>query len=227
MFLVPYTFKKGSFSKNLVDLYILFEYVDWVGKHPHGRSTNTLGKVSDLPTSYSYLLHCRGLHHPIQRLTHQAFNAIRAVEGGREGLETELRACESAIPRGWPDLVTIDPLGAVDLDDALGASRTSWGYKVIVAITDPAYWLDRLELWGNMTRRTTTVYLPDGKRPMLPGACLSDGLCSLHAGVDRPCVVGLWEIADNGLQCLKRADGTVTARANSTVQRWLAWAPDT
>ena len=40
-----------------------------------------------------------------------------------------------------------------------------------------------------MTPRVSTVYLPDKKHPVLPSHSLSDGLCSLQAGVPRPCLV--------------------------------------
>ena len=78
VFLVPYTKKKPEFGKAPIDLYILFEFVEWTDKHPVGSSTNTLGTVSDLDTTYSYLTHARGLHHPIQKLTRHVFNAIRS-----------------------------------------------------------------------------------------------------------------------------------------------------
>jgi exoribonuclease R len=194
VFLVAYTQKRAAFNKTPSDLYILFEFVEWTDKHPIGSSTNTLGLVSDLEVTYAYLLHARGLHCPIQRFTRRAFNAIREITGGARGLEDELEAVAASItrllPAGGRHLVTIDPEGATDLDDALGACvADQGGFHVAVCITDPSYWLERLDLWDAVTQRTTTIYLPDGKRPMLPGACLSDGLCSLIAGKTRPCLV--------------------------------------
>ena len=35
-----------------------------------------------------------------------------------------------------------------------------------------------MSLWESFTRRVSTIYLPDRKRPMLP-TILSDGVCSL------------------------------------------------
>ena len=199
VFLVPYTQKKPEFGKAAIDLYILFEFVEWTDKHPVGSSTNTLGKVSDLGTTFSYLTHAAGLHHPIQKLTRHVFNALRAHPNGACGLETELElVLPPAQPGEWGDLITIDPPGAMDLDDAVSAVRLpdSNGFRVSVCITDPTYWLERLGLWGMLTDRTTTLYLPDAKRPMLPSN-LSEGLCSLQVGKPRAALV-LWVQLDQG-----------------------------
>lgn len=45
-------------------------------------------------------------------------------------------------------------------------------------------WLDVLNIWESFSRRISTIYLPDKKRPMLP-TILSDCLCSLQSGVTR------------------------------------------
>ena len=193
VFLVPYTQKKPEFGKAPVDLYILFEFVEWTDKHPVGLSTNTLGKVSELETTFSYLTHAAGLHHPIQKLTRHIFNAFRAHPNGVLDLESELESTLApAQPTAWGDLITIDPQGATDLDDAMSAVRLPGdnGFRVSVCITDPTYWLDRLGLWGMLTDRTTTLYLPAAKRPMLPPN-LSEGLCSLQAGKPRAALI-LW-----------------------------------
>ena len=190
VFLVPYASKKPSFDKNPVDLYILMKFQDWEGKRPNGISTQTLGEVSSLPATYDFLCHAHQIHVPIQKLTRAAFNAIRSIPGGARELEKSLDGTSPEKRPGTPRLMTIDPPGATDLDDAIGAIVTKKGeYIVDVAITDPSYWLDELDLWQILTEKVATVYLPDLKKPMLPAAALSDGLCSLKAGVPRPCLV--------------------------------------
>lgn len=201
VFLVPYSQKKPEFGKAPIDLYILFEFVEWIDKHPVGSSTNTLGKVSDLDTTYSYLTHARGLHHPIQKLTRHVFNAIRSHPDGVDGLERELEeTLPPAQPEEWGDLITIDPEGATDLDDALSAVKLPGdnnGFRVSICITDPTYWLERLGLWRMMTNKTTTLYLPNAKRPMLPPN-LSEGLCSLLAGKPRAALILWLRIGNDG-----------------------------
>ena len=90
-------------------------------------------------------------------------------------------------------LVTIDPSDARDHDDAIAAipdddPKNDGGFILWVAIADVAHYvrpgspLDReARLRGNST------YFPDRVVPMLPDA-LSGDLCSLHEGVDRPCM---------------------------------------
>ncbi|WP_424930924.1 ribonuclease R [Amaricoccus macauensis] len=90
-------------------------------------------------------------------------------------------------------LVTIDPEDARDHDDAVCAApdddpKNPGGFVVWVAIADVAHYvrpgstLDREAL-----RRGNSSYFPDRVVPMLPED-LSGDLCSLHEGVERPCI---------------------------------------
>ncbi|MCJ8140709.1 ribonuclease R [Falsirhodobacter halotolerans] len=90
-------------------------------------------------------------------------------------------------------LVTIDPADARDHDDAVFAEAdpdpaNAGGHVVWVAIADVAHYvrpgsaLDR-----EARRRGNSTYFPDRVVPMLPDT-LSGDLCSLHEGVDRPCL---------------------------------------
>ncbi|MDO6963082.1 ribonuclease R [Rhizobium alvei] len=88
-------------------------------------------------------------------------------------------------------LVTIDPADAKDHDDAVYAELdpspdNPGGHIVVVAIADVSYYvrygkpLDREAL-----KRGNSVYFPDRVVPMLPER-ISNDLCSLKEGVDRP-----------------------------------------
>ncbi len=90
-------------------------------------------------------------------------------------------------------LVTIDPSDARDHDDAVFAEADTdpsnpGGHIVWVAIADVAHYvrpgsaLDR-----EARKRGNSTYFPDRVVPMLPDT-LSGDLCSLHEGVDRPCI---------------------------------------
>jgi len=90
-------------------------------------------------------------------------------------------------------LVTIDPIDARDHDDAVFAEADTdpanpGGHIVWVAIADVAHYvrpgsaLDR-----EARKRGNSTYFPDRVVPMLPDT-LSGDLCSLHEGVDRPCL---------------------------------------
>ncbi|HEU5484708.1 MAG TPA: RNB domain-containing ribonuclease [Microlunatus sp.] len=90
------------------------------------------------------------------------------------------------------DLVTIDPPGARDLDQALHLARTDDGYLVSYAIADVAAFVgaddpvDREAQW-----RGQTLYAPDGRTPLHPPE-LSEGAASLLPEADRPAL--LWTL---------------------------------
>lgn len=110
----------------------------------------------------------------------------------------EAEAARPAPAEGREDLrdlplVTIDPSDARDHDDAVYAEADSdphnpGGFVVWVAIADVAHYvrpgsaLDR-----EARKRGNSTYFPDRVVPMLPDV-LSGDLCSLHEGVDRPCL---------------------------------------
>jgi ribonuclease R len=82
-------------------------------------------------------------------------------------------------------IVTIDPDGARDFDDAIHVAEIKGGWQLGVHIADvsayvrPGSGLDR-----EAQRRGNSVYLPDRVIPMLPER-LSNGVCSLNPHVDR------------------------------------------
>ncbi len=115
-----------------------------------------------------------------------------------ESVISESKSLEPPKPQGRTDLrglplVTIDPPDARDHDDAVYAEpdvdpANPDGWVVFVAIADVAHYvrpgtkLDReAQLRGN------SVYFPDRVVPMLPEK-ISNDLCSLREGEDRPCL---------------------------------------
>ena len=91
------------------------------------------------------------------------------------------------------DLVTLDPAGSRDLDQAFALSRRAGGgYDFAYAIADVAAFVAP---GGAVDReahvRGETLYLPDGRVPLHPPV-LSEGAASLLPGQDRPAV--LWRL---------------------------------
>src|SRR6184192_2414165 len=82
-------------------------------------------------------------------------------------------------------IVTIDPDDARDFDDAIQVEKTSTDWRLGVHIADVAAYVEPASaLDREARRRGNSVYLPDRVIPMLPER-LSNGVCSLNAGVDR------------------------------------------
>ena len=91
------------------------------------------------------------------------------------------------------ELITIDPPGSRDLDQALHITRgTSGGFVVSYAIADVAAFVapgDPIDAEAH--RRGMTLYAPDRRTPLHPPA-LSEGAASLLPGQVRPAL--LWTI---------------------------------
>jgi exoribonuclease R len=81
--------------------------------------------------------------------------------------------------------MTIDPPNSQDFDDGFSLVMLDDGVKQLsIYISNVTIWMDVLNLWNSFSRRISTIYLPDKKRPMLP-TILSDCLCSLQENVRR------------------------------------------
>jgi ribonuclease R len=100
-------------------------------------------------------------------------------------------------------LVTIDPHDAKDHDDAVWAApdedpANEGGHVVIVAIADVSFYVRTgTALDAEALKRGNSVYFPDRVVPMLQEK-LSNDLCSLIEGVDRPCLAVRMVFDKNG-----------------------------
>lgn len=94
--------------------------------------------------------------------------------------------------------ITIDSEHTEDMDDALYIEKNEAGYKLYVAIADPtAYIKEDTPLNQYAAKRAFSIYLPGRDIPMLPRV-LSQDLCSLREGLERPALVGIVHCNDDG-----------------------------
>lgn len=131
------------------------------------------------------------------------FAAVRAELGEPEAFSDEVTRAAAAVAQAGAErgdltdathlaLVTVDPAGSRDLDQAFAIERLGDGYRLWYAIADVAAFvapggaIDR-EAWV----RGETRYCPDESVPLHPRN-LSEGVASLLPDGDRP--AALWRI---------------------------------
>ncbi|WP_219413399.1 RNB domain-containing ribonuclease [Pseudonocardia nigra] len=135
---------------------------------------------------------------------HPDFDAVRAEFAlpaeFPPAVLAEAAAAAAARPEAGPgrvdatdiELVTVDPPGSKDLDQALGVTRRPDGFRVHYAIADlgavvtPGGAVDR-----EVRERGQTIYLPDGSVPLHPPVLSEDAASLLPDG---PRAAVLWTI---------------------------------
>lgn len=101
-------------------------------------------------------------------------------------------------------LVTIDPPGSKDLDQAVGITRTPRGFTVHYAIADLGAVVDPGgPLDTEVRRRGQTLYLPDGAVPLHPPVLSEDAASLLPDG---PRAAVLWRIELDREGAVRSAD---------------------
>lgn len=95
-------------------------------------------------------------------------------------------------------LVTIDPVGSMDLDQAVAIESRDGGYRVYYAIADVAAFVEPGgAIEAESLKRGQTIYLPDEPARLHPPA-LSEDKGSLLPDVDRPCVLWTFDLDGQG-----------------------------
>jgi hypothetical protein len=185
IFLVPYELKHVGFSKVFVNLYVTIQYKDWTTKHPVGSLTQVIGQVDTLDCFYEYQLYCKSLNASIQRLQKETSKAVKEKDATNDAFIESICANAGIESRIDWHIFTIDPKGSLDFDDGFSIKQLDNGNTLVsIYIANVTIWLDALNLWQSFSKRISTIYLPDKKRPMLP-TILSDCLCSLQAKAKR------------------------------------------
>ena len=149
---------------------------------PQARVVETLGNPQDQRKISLIAVHAHGIP---DEFPNAVLAEVETLDAPKLAGRTDLRAL---------DLLTIDPIDARDHDDAVHAAPdtdpgNAGGWIVHVAIADVAHYVrsgTRLDREAQV--RGNSVYFPDRVVPMLPEK-ISNDLCSLREGEDRPCLV--------------------------------------
>lgn len=186
-FLVPYEIKNMGFSKVLTNLYVTINYDNWEEKHPRAKLDNVIGPVDILDNFYEYQLYCKSLNASIQKFQKDATNAVSKMshDGIIDIVKQKYPNIQDRTNQKIWHIITIDPPNSLDYDDGFSIVHHDNGIQQLsIYISNVTILMDVLNLWDSFSRRISTIYLPDKRRPMLP-TVLSDCLCSLQEKVTR------------------------------------------
>jgi exoribonuclease R len=176
-FLVPYEEKHIGFNKNRTDKYIAFKIKEWTDKHPLGVLTQTFGEVEDTEAYIAYQMANKEINESLKTLNAASLRTLREHNLDPLPLYCAGQAIED---RCSLPIISIDPVGCKDIDDAIGIRTLPNGDSILsIYIANVPMMLEYLQLWPYLTERVATIYLPDAKYPMLPVA-LSENMCSLR-----------------------------------------------
>jgi exoribonuclease R len=181
-FLISYEMKNVGFSKVFVNQYVTVNFSEWKDKHPRGVISQLIGPVEVLDNFYEYQLYCKSLNASIQNFTKDASKALKshAHDAFIENIRVKYPDIIDRTNNSEWNIITIDPPNSQDFDDAFSIRTLENGMQQLsIYISNVTIWMDVLNLWDSFSRRISTIYLPDRKRPMLP-TILSDCLCSLQ-----------------------------------------------
>jgi exoribonuclease R len=204
-FLVPYEIKQIGFSKVLKNLYVTFSFNEWDDKHPRGKLDSVIGSIDILDNFYEYQLYCKSLNASIQKFQKDTSKALeqKSHEIVFDNIKTKYPSIEDRTNQSKWHIFTIDPVNSQDFDDGFSIIDIEDNIQQLsIYISNVTIWMDMLNLWDSFSRRISTIYLPDKKRPMLP-TILSDCLCSLQQNVNRIAFVMDIFIKDNEITEIK------------------------
>jgi len=186
-FLVPYEIKNMGFSKVFKNLYVTINFENWEDKHPRAKLDNVIGPIDILDNFYEYQLYCKSLNASIQKFQKDTSKALESKchDGIIDIVKQKYPNIQDRTNQKMWHIITIDPPKSLDYDDGFSIVQHENGIQQLsIYISNVTIWMDVLNLWDSFSRRISTIYLPDKKRPMLP-TILSDCLCSLQENVTR------------------------------------------
>lgn len=159
-------------------------------RNPEGRVLEILGHINDPGVDIISVIKAYGLpeEYPDEVMKQIELIPEEVPEEEKTG-RTDYRELQT---------VTIDGEDAKDLDDAITLTKENGIFHLGVHIADVSHYVtEKSPLDKEALKRGTSVYLVDRVIPMLPHK-LSNGICSLNAGVDRLALSCMMDINEKG-----------------------------
>ncbi len=185
---IPIERSKGAVTGHKV-VVKLTSYGDEKHK-PEGIVKEIIGHINDPGTDIMSIV--KGLEIPVEYPT-EVMKQVADIED-----EVDPKEYSGRLDLRDVKMVTIDGEDAKDLDDAISLEMKGEIYELGVHIADVSnYVIENSPLDKEALKRGTSVYLVDRVIPMLPHK-LSNGICSLNAGVDRLALSCIMDIDKKG-----------------------------
>lgn len=151
--------------------------------------TSSFGESGSREANYEAILHSNGIRTKFPDDVIAEAQAVSSVAPRMSKNRLDLRDKK---------IFTIDGADAKDLDDAVSLKKTKDGWLLGVHIADVSHYVrPGSALDDEAIQRGTSVYFTDKVVPMLPRE-LSNGICSLNAGVQRYTLSALITLDKNG-----------------------------
>jgi exoribonuclease R len=174
-FLVPSNIKKNLIKRKekVIDYFVVIKFKEWSSKLPHGTIDKKVGPIDNIINRYEILIN----YYPTMPILKPS--PLIAVELSEE----------FPIPLATIKVITIDPCGCTDIDDALSYDQET--NRVGIHITD----LTKIIPPTYSFNKYSTIYAPHKNIHMLPEEISTD-LASLKEGKIRS-VITCWIDDDN------------------------------
>ena len=177
----------NQFNKHNENTYVLIKYKGWDEKHPEATLIETIGPVSSIVNYTKYLMYCKQLVFTLPKWPGPDLRCLLAVS------PLSCPICEDRTNR---EIITIDPVGSKDLDDAIGIEQVDNTTIISTYIANVSLLFHYLDAWKQKNEQVSTIYLSDKNVPMLPRS-FSENIASLLECQDRYALAADFTITDN------------------------------
>ena len=172
-------------EKSKKNLYVLISHHNHInGKYPRGILEKIIGHVGDYITEIEYILciHQCSIFNPNFRL----WNILIRKNKLTNKINKDIKYIHNLQNESYHyKVISIDPRGCKDIDDAFHFKKHKNGYELGIHIADPSYFINK-EIENIIKKRCYTIYdIPSGgNNNMLPDV-YSENICSLIRGENR------------------------------------------